>query len=283
MRVIITRPATEARQWADFLRDAGHEPVVLPLIDIEPLADVSQIRRAWHDLDGFISVMFVSANAVHFFMLARPLPAGGAPAQPICTRAWATGPGTRQALLAHGWPPHLIDTPPDTATQFDSEALWAVVKPQVGLGHQVLVVRGESVGMPLQAGATVACHGAAPENGPTPKLTPGLGRDWLALRIAESGATPFFCISYVRCMPLLAGLQTDLLQGAAGAGAVWLFSSSEALKNLVALVPDAKWEQARAVATHARIAQQARLAGFGTVQVTRPTLADVLASIESLA
>jgi hypothetical protein len=37
------------------------------------------------------------------------------------------------------------------------------------------------------------------------------------------------------------------------------------------------------VATHARIAQAARLAGFGTVALARPGLAALCASIESLA
>ncbi|MGE3348297.1 MAG: uroporphyrinogen-III synthase, partial [Ramlibacter sp.] len=41
--------------------------------------------------------------------------------------------------------------------------------------------------------------------------------------------------------------------------------------------------RARAVATHPRIAQAAREAGFGVVCESRPALADVVASIESFA
>jgi len=64
---------------------------------------------------------------------------------------------------------------------------------------------------------------------------------------------------------------------------VWLFSSSEAIANLQLLAPGQSWQQARAVATHPRIAQAARAAGFGVVWESRASLDDVLASIESTA
>jgi uroporphyrinogen-III synthase len=62
-----------------------------------------------------------------------------------------------------------------------------------------------------------------------------------------------------------------------------LFSSSEAIGNLVQAVPQQSWKQAKALATHPRIAQAARKAGFAVVCESRPTLADVVASIESMA
>ncbi len=83
-------------------------------------------------------------------------------------------------------------------------------------------------------------------------------------------------------MPELNSGRIRALHNAVGADAVWLFSSSEALSNLTVLMPGENWAQARAVATHPRIAQRVQLAGFGTVRLARPTLADVLASIESL-
>jgi uroporphyrinogen-III synthase len=62
---------------------------------------------------------------------------------------------------------------------------------------------------------------------------------------------------------------------------VWLFSSSEAVENL-RKVSDSQWSKALAIATHPRIAQAAKDAGFGVVYESRPLLADVAASIESL-
>ncbi|MEG2631782.1 MAG: uroporphyrinogen-III synthase, partial [Comamonas sp.] len=46
-------------------------------------------------------------------------------------------------------------------------------------------------------------------------------------------------------------------------------------------LPGTDWRQARALATHPRIAAAARQAGFGLVQECRPSLNDVAASIES--
>ena len=63
---------------------------------------------------------------------------------------------------------------------------------------------------------------------------------------------------------------------------MWLFSSSEAIANLRQCLPSLDWHAARALVTHPRIGEAARAAGFGHVTDTRPTLAAVAASIESL-
>ena len=74
----------------------------------------------------------------------------------------------------------------------------------------------------------------------------------------------------------------DLATAASRDGSIWLFSSSEALAHLRGLLPAVDWHAARAVATHERIAQAAREAGFGRVGLASPRLADLVASIESL-
>jgi uroporphyrinogen-III synthase len=71
------------------------------------------------------------------------------------------------------------------------------------------------------------------------------------------------------------------MAAASSDGSVWLFSSSEALTFLPAL-PGVQWSAARAIATHPRIADAARAAGWGTVLQSRPALADIRQSIESL-
>ena len=76
--------------------------------------------------------------------------------------------------------------------------------------------------------------------------------------------------------------ERDAATQAATDGSVWLFSSSEAIGNLVAACPGQDWGRAKAVVTHARIAQAAREAGFPVVCESRPTLAALMASIESL-
>jgi uroporphyrinogen-III synthase len=90
-----------------------------------------------------------------------------------------------------------------------------------------------------------------------------------------------FVVSYQRVRPQLDAAQRALAQASAGADSVWLFSSSEAVHNLQASLPQQEWRAARAVATHPRIAQAAREAGFAVVRESRPALAEVCASIES--
>jgi uroporphyrinogen-III synthase len=107
----------------------------------------------------------------------------------------------------------------------------------------------------------------------------GDGRDWLEQKLVERGAAAETVVAYSRHRPSWSG---DEQAVAAGADTAWLFSSSEAIANLAALFPGRSWQDARAVATHPRIAQSARDAGFGVVCESRPTLADVIAALESL-
>ncbi len=262
MRVIVTRPQREAQEWVQALRQAGQGAEALPLIAIGPAPDEAQVRQAWQRLAQYQGVMFVSANAVTGFFAAQPDAAAVFAAPAVPTRAWATGPGTLKALLRAGVPAACIDAPPADAAQFDSEALWQLVGGRVGPGSRVLIVRG----------------GDAAEGG----NTAGAGRDWFARQVAQAGGSVDFVVSYQRQRPQLDAAQLQLARQAAGDGSVWLFSSSEAVHNLQACLPQQDWRGARAVATHARIAQAARAAGFAVVRESRPALADIQASIESM-
>jgi uroporphyrinogen-III synthase len=268
MRVIVTRPGPQAGKWVNALRSAGLDALALPLIEIAGPPDPQAVRAAWQRLDTFNALMFVSANAVEQFFALQP---GGAP--PIAPdpaaapRFFVTGPGSVAALLHAGVPGERIDAPDGAAAQFDSEALWQVVQHRVQPDWRVLIVRGN-------ADADVG-EEAAPAK--------GVGRDWLAARLAEKGAVVEFLVAYERRAPALAANALALVQVASSDGTVWLFSSSEAVGNLVALAAGQSWSRARAVATHPRIAQAARAAGFAVVHESRPAVADLLASIESLA
>lgn len=67
MRVVITRPQSEAAPWLKALADAGYEAESLPLIDIQAAAASAPLSAAWERLDSFDAAMFVSRNAVHYF------------------------------------------------------------------------------------------------------------------------------------------------------------------------------------------------------------------------
>lgn len=264
MRIIVTRPEREAQDWVQALQQAGYQAQSLPLIAIGPAPDLAAVQQAWRQLDQYLGVMFVSANAVAGFFAARPAAdaIGLATDAGTSTRAWATGPGTTQALLRAGVPAERIDAPPPDAAQFDSEALWQRVGARVGAGSRVLIVRGAD-----------AADGGNTQGG---------GRDWFARQVTQAGGTVDFLVSYQRQRPQLDAAQLQLARTAASDGSVWLFSSSEAVHNLQACLPQQDWQAARAVATHARIAQAARQAGFAVVRESRPALADIRASIESM-
>jgi uroporphyrinogen-III synthase len=181
-------------------------------------------------------------------------------------RAFATGPGTVAALRACGVAADAIDAPDAQSGQFDSEALWDVIKADVRPGQRMLIVRGTQES---GEGANNAMNGE--------------GRDWFAQQVQAAGAQVEFVVAYQRQAPVLGINAMALVQTAAQDGSVWLFSSSEAVANLQLACPGQGWSRARAVATHPRIVQAARDAGFATVLVSRPDLMDIIASIESLA
>lgn len=282
MRVIVTRPAREAQDWVRALRQAGWPAEALPLIEIAPAPDLEAVRHAWSRLDTvpqpWFALMFVSANAVEGFFAARP--AGAPSLAAMFVQAWATGPGTARALAAAGWPATRIVAPAEDAPQFDSEALWAKVAGQVGPGTRVLIVRGADGQSPTgDAGLSASGHPGLAGAGV------GAGRDWFARQIREAGGQADFVATYQRGLPPWGAQHAELARTCAVQrdGAVWLFSSSEAVRNLRSLLPGQDWRGARALVTHERIAQAARDAGFGDVAISRPALADVQNALTALA
>ncbi len=262
MRILVTRPEREARDWVRALQQAGWQAEALPLIEIAPAQDVQAVQAVWEQLPRWQALMFVSANAVAGFHADSPVAAMRQTAQVqdlSAKEAWATGPGTVRALLEAGWPAQRIVAPMDDAPQFDSEALWSLVETKMRPGSKVLIVRGADA-----AGASVQ-----------PGADPGSGRDWFAQQVRSVGGNVEFLVSYQRRAPQFSDLQSQRACTAADDGSVWLFSSSEAVRNLRQLLPRQDWRHARALATHARIAQAVRDAGFGQVGVSRPALADV--------
>ena len=87
MRVIVTRPQAQAEPLVASLRAAGIDAVMLPLIDIVAAHDPQPLHRAWMALPETTLAMFVSANAVQYFMQARPHGVGWP--QPL----WLGSPG----------------------------------------------------------------------------------------------------------------------------------------------------------------------------------------------
>lgn len=278
VRVIVTRPLQDAQHWVQQLQQGGFAAEALPLIDIAPASDLEAARRAWNALGDYAACMFVSGNAVDYFFKQKVPSAQAVHAHaaiktiaddgaslPPALRLMAPGPGTVAALMAAGVPAGQIDAPQADAAQFDSEALWAVVGQRDWQGRRVLVVRGEG----QEAGGVSS------------------GRDWMARQWEAAGAQVDFVGVYQRRTPVFSNAQLERARAASADGSVWLFSSSEAVANLtgVPALAGVDWRRARAIATHPRIEEAVRAAGWGVVVASRPALKDIrdtLASIESL-
>ena len=156
----------------------------------------------------------------------------------------------------------LIDSPPPSAAQFDTEALWRVVQPKLQVDRAVLVLRGSDADKPDSAAE-------------------GVGRDWLINQLQAVGLPVDSMAVYQRNLPVWDAPQLLKARHAAHDGSIWMFSSSQSVHNLAQLVPNQDWSQAKALATHERIAQAALHLGFCEVRVSKPSMAEVLASLES--
>ncbi|MDP1900064.1 MAG: uroporphyrinogen-III synthase [Rubrivivax sp.] len=244
-RLIVTRPLAQALPWVSGLQALGVDAQALPLITIAPLADPAPVRQAWLRLTDFALVVFVSANAVQHFFAQRP----DAALWPAAVLAGSTGPGTSAALRQAGVPEVALVEPAHDAPTSDSEALWARLKHRPWVGRRALVVRGEE------------------------------GRDWLAEHLRGQGAKIEFLAAYRRQPPQPDAAERALLSAALAEPArhLWHFSSSEGVAHLRGLAPQADWSRSAALASHPRIAQAARAAGFGQVDLVGARIAAVAA------
>ncbi len=263
-RVIITRPVQQAGQWVDALTAQGLHAQSFPLIEITGALSATQ-RADLHTQAAQVDVcMWVSSNAVGYFFqpnqAADQRNIAGAAIDSIVNsphiRHWATGPGTVAALRQQGVNAQQIDAPDLQLAQWDSQALWQRVGPQVHAGSKVLILRGQDVG------------------------TPSASRDWLADQVRHAGGEVQFAAVYQRRAPQFSAQQVAWAQAAAQDGSIWVFSSSQAITHLPPV--QGGWGRARCIVTHERIALAAQAQGFAVVCMSRPAIKDIAQSIKSL-
>ena len=205
LRIVVTRPAGQAAEFAALLQAQGAVPVLFPTIDIAPLADCAELDAALLGLERHDLAVFVSANAVsHAFARLNKL----AIAWPAHLRVAATGPATAARVLEFGSTCGIraVIHPP---ARFDSEGLMEELD-RIGLAPQrVLIVRGEG------------------------------GREWLLDHLAKRGVTVRAVASYKRVRG--SADATPLLRLAAAKQlAAITVTSSEGGENLMAMLgPDA--------------------------------------------
>jgi len=281
LRVLITRPAEQAGDWVARLAGEGIEAAALPLLGIVPVDDAQPVVEAWGSLPRRDLVMFVSANAVAHFFARRP----AGVRWPARVFAASPGPGTAAALRAAGVPTAQVVEPAADAPSFDSESLWVELSRRgPWAGRSVLAVRGGR--------EATSEEGEAPPGRSARGGAEGEGREWLTETLRGEGAHVDAVATYRRGAPRWGVEQQALWQQALAAPRrhVWWFSSSEAIAHLQSITtreagPDAAmapWRESVALATHPRIAEAARRAGFQLVLELAPLLAPIVAAVRSL-
>lgn len=270
--VILTRPMlNEAAHPLDLaLKREGLQLHHWPLIETSAPVDTTHLLQAWSDINCFQAVMFVSPQAVQHFFAHRPL------SQCLALECWATGPGTRDALLKAGVELSKVQMPNESVGIWDTDQLWLAVKHRVGVGDRVLIVRGGQ--------AKDKAHNASPDNLGVQlenNEREGVGRAFLAQQLGAHGVEVQFVVAYLRSCPLWDEVQSGQAHQALKDGSVWLFTSAQAAQHLARLMPDISFSAAKALATHERIAQELEQLGFGVVVRSRPQTTELLASLKS--
>jgi len=109
MKVLITRPRSQADDFAERLREAGFEPIYFPVIEIRPIENNTELEKAIKNLEKYDWVVFTSVNAVpptvspHFLQKWGECPEGTRG-----VKVAAIGPKTADALRKHNIEPDFI-------------------------------------------------------------------------------------------------------------------------------------------------------------------------------
>jgi uroporphyrinogen-III synthase len=97
MKVLLTRPAKQAADFAEKLCAIGFEPVYFPVIEICPVDDFSKLDKALAEMERYAWLVFTSANAVDV-VFDRIAGAKHASAHLDHVKIAAIGPKTAEAL-----------------------------------------------------------------------------------------------------------------------------------------------------------------------------------------
>ena len=250
--IVITRPLAQAEALAPRIAALGLRPVLFPLLEILQLADSRPLQAAFARLDDYALVMFVSPNAIDAaFRHIASWPAGVA--------IGIVGAGSRAALARYG-----VDGTnarifaPAADDKTDSEGLLAALDLEALQGRRVLIVRGQS------------------------------GRDFLSDALRAAGVQVDHVGAYERAAPQPTPVLLAQLRALLDGDNCWIITSSEALSNLLQMLPQTglddavvKMQHKRIVVPHPRIAETARRAGFSRVKLTGSGDERLLAALQS--
>ena len=133
--VIVTRPLAQAQNMCESLERYQATVVHFPVISITAAKNIEPAENALKKLKTYNTVIFISANAVHYSMdLAQQLSLSFKDKQLA-----AVGPATKMALESYGHSVNIVPT-----TGFTSEALLNHNSLCQVKGQKILIVRGQS-------------------------------------------------------------------------------------------------------------------------------------------
>lgn len=250
--VVVTRPDAGGRALTEELAARGVEALWLPAFEIGPAPDEPAARGALARIGDFDLAIFVSPAAVR---AAAALLPGAWPAR---TAIGAVGAATARAalqLIPEARAAPLIAPARDDEHDAGSEALWDALTRAALRPQRVLLLRAEG------------------------------GRAWLADRLAQTGARVVAVAVYSRRARHADHDEISTLRRwhDAGRAPAMLVTSSEAVEVLLRQIDRAgarDWLRAGlALATHARIAERLRAAGFARVALAAPRADRIVAAL----
>ena len=132
-RIVVTRPKGQAETLLALIRQAGGEPLEIPLLQIDDLHDLAAFYSVVERLASFDMAIFVSRNAVR-----KAFALMGARSWPAQLRAATVGIGSREELESLG-----VTGVTAPGGQADSEALLAMPELSDVGGKRIAIFRGE--------------------------------------------------------------------------------------------------------------------------------------------
>lgn len=244
LSILVTRPRDQALQLARDIELAGGMPLLHPLLEITPVPDRQALQKQVAQLDRVDLAIFISPNAVRFGMAAIR------EALTSCHRAGEDGvpvlpPALKIATVGPGSAKALRELGVQDVivpgSQFDSEGLLALPALQAVAGWHVMIFRGDG------------------------------GRELLGDTLTARGALVEYVTCYLRRKPELD--VSELIK----ADAITV-SSSEALGNLWQ-IGQTQLSAIPLFVPHPRIAELARVQGWGEVHLTGAGDEGVLAAL----
>jgi len=135
-RILVPRPAEQARATAALIRQRGARALLYPAIEIHPLDDRTRLRRAVHEAKSYDWVIFTSQNGVReFFGEVRD---AGLDARVFgAAQVAVIGPKTAEALRSYGIVADLC------AERFVAESLLEGLRQASGPLSRVLIPRAQ--------------------------------------------------------------------------------------------------------------------------------------------